>query len=448
MRVVAAAKVEERRTAGVNMCFLGSKAREIALDAVQLEDAKRQPWLDAIEEKLEQLGGWGIDFSAVEGEAKLKEVLNVEPRQEMWRISGHDGAKHAVNVLDNVLPVSWCETFIRQHQRIGFAPQREVQMMSLQDGAATDKLCDLNSSEVIAVSSQPLADVLWRRVEQYCPQEVEVRSKSFDHSYGQGGLYRPVGLIPEFRFVRFKRGQRWIPHIDQMKLIRVNPLRAGRRSSPKKGGSNREDSRSYQSMATVAVFLNELPPDESAAVEEEDTCTNYLAGMYSSFQFKKVGASFNPLLSGGAAGFALRFVRKFAPSSVASEVGHGSFKCTASVTPAPGRCAIFLHKELHEYSFSEDAVEEERKSKRETEERTEGKEWKEGKEGKEGKEAEDQEDDGEVPCFASEGLEEAGRGEEEEEQQEEQEGAATSYLVLCDVLYERFAPWEEQAQAQ
>ena len=122
MRVVAAAKVEERRTAGVNMCFLGSKAREIALDAVQLEDAKRQPWLDAIEEKLEQQGGWGIDFSAVEGEAKLKEVLNVEPRQEMWRISGHDGAKHAVNVLDNVLPVSWSvavEPITAQKERNG-----------------------------------------------------------------------------------------------------------------------------------------------------------------------------------------------------------------------------------------------------------------------------------------------------------------------------------------
>jgi hypothetical protein len=463
MQAVAAAKVQQRETEGLDLGFLSSKARERALDAVQLEDVQRQPWLDTVAENLEAAGGWAINFSAAEEECsavQLKKVFKVEPRQNVWRIVDPEESEakeeenkiHPVIILDNAMPASWCETFIQRHEQVGFTPQREVTLMNphfegySERTEAHDEYLRLNSSEVVAVSSQPLADVLWRRVKDHCPQEVEVRSDSFDPSYGQGGKYRPVGIVPEFRFLRFKRGQRWFPHIDQMKLIRVNPLRPGRRSSPKKS-SVREDSRSYQSLVTIAVFLNEPPSEDSTGVEEDaDVCADYLSGVYSSFKFKKAGSSFNPLLSGGAAGFALRFVRKFAHSSIASEVGHGSFRCVASVTPAPGRCAIFLHKELHEYSFSEDALLEEQREKEDNEKKKEKRLGEEGKQKQEGKQAdgrqaeeeeeEEEEEDGEVPCFAADDGEDEMGGDEDE-------SAAKNYLVLCDVLYERFAPWEE-----
>eukprot|EP00040_Diaphanoeca_grandis_P012385 m.62781 g.62781 ORF g.62781 m.62781 type:complete len:419 (+) comp23198_c0_seq4:748-2004(+) len=149
-----------------------------------------------------------------------------------------------------------------------------------------------NTAEVIEIVSQEFADAIWRRVCAFVPKTIQI-SESAVITGGITGNASVVGLIPVFRFMRYKPGQAFKAHHDPSRLANKHPVT---------GKSGR-----FISLVTLALYLNDADEFE-----------------------------------GGGLHF-VELVRNPHPTGKAL-IG----KPFATVTPKQGRCGIFEHSHLHE----------------------------------------------------------------------------------------------------
>jgi len=261
----------------------------------------KQPWLDDVGAKLQSLGGWGIDFAQYRQEKPQVSAVKDLPGDSThnWEIpqdSGSNGMSQ-VKVLDGLFPEDWCKVFTEKHSEIGFTPQTVLTEMSLKSSQflsaeEVDRFLSYkgkNTSEAITFKSDELAAYLWECVRDHVPQMVQVNNTTV---YGEGlGRYRPCGVIPEFRFMRYGSGQAFLPHVDPVRYLESNPA------------TNAEGV--YQSCATLAIYLNNADEFE---------------------------------------GGSLTFVKRTRRPGASTD----DIEPLYSVQPKAGRCAIFLHKEVHE----------------------------------------------------------------------------------------------------
>eukprot|EP00658_Telonema_sp_P-2_P032237 TRINITY_DN23923_c0_g1_i1.p1 TRINITY_DN23923_c0_g1~~TRINITY_DN23923_c0_g1_i1.p1 ORF type:complete len:300 (-),score=61.75 TRINITY_DN23923_c0_g1_i1:160-1059(-) len=243
----------------------------------QADSLALQPWRRECENLLEDAGGWGLDWTETHPPAALVESVTLGQ------------SKHGVKVLDGVFPPEWCEGFIAKHEQIGFTAQHRLdaltptgqtmqQLHRVSGGAyGTGK----NTSEVLQLESLDLASVLWERVREHVPLEM-VEGSGFLR-----GRFQAVGVLPVFRFMKYRAGQQFKAHHDPSRSLLHHPVTGAPGY--------------YKSFFTIACYLNS--PQE--------------------FQ-----------------GGALSFLRVL--------VCPKRYQVEAEVIPAVGRCAVFEHGELHE----------------------------------------------------------------------------------------------------
>lgn len=271
---------------------------ERLLARAEADEAYLRPWIQQTAERLESIGGWGLDFVGDEGQPETA-VLVSEIRLE--EVSG------TAAVIDNVLDPSWCQVLMEKHLQVGLTAQAEVdklrkeaQLKAVGREGVAAALRDsyrlrrelgmqysfieagLNTSEALTVESPQLADLLWQRCSPFIPTELQEKGIMALVP----GTYHAQGILPVFRFMRYTAGQGFRPHHDPTRLLRRHPR------TQEKG--------TFCSLVTIALYLNSA--DE---------------------------------MEGGA----LSFLR---------QVDGNKFKSIATVEPAVGRAVIFPHKQLHE----------------------------------------------------------------------------------------------------
>jgi len=64
---------------------------------------------------------------------------------------------------------------------------------------------DYRNNERVIVTIQPMCDVLWDRVKDFCPSTM---------SHGSRTMWSAVGLNERFRFCRYTKGEHFSPHND------------------------------------------------------------------------------------------------------------------------------------------------------------------------------------------------------------------------------------------
>jgi len=178
--------------------------------------------------KLEDLGGWNINFAQV-----LSPPICVG-QQFLERKSRGKDHWTKLTVLDDVIPKEWCQEFISKHEVIGFTTIWELdrkQYKFVYEGAEIS-----NTSEVITFENQHFADCLWNRVSEHIESSVSVTLGSW-----KGTTWSKVALIPTFRFMRYKAGQSFQHHYD--------PERSAQTWKGVPG--------IYHSLITLALYLND-----------------------------------------------------------------------------------------------------------------------------------------------------------------------------------------------
>ncbi|CAE7256423.1 unnamed protein product [Symbiodinium sp. CCMP2456] len=254
------------------------------------------PFAEECQKRLESLHGWeshGIDFNH-----EATEEVKVEERFLLPTSS----SQFPVTVLDGVLRKEMCESFISIHEKVGFArpPSLLVHLAEknkLEEEDEEDLLLKLayeqakNTSELVQIESVDFADYLWKKLEQFLPDEHR-HVGNFT-----SGVYEKCGIVPVFRFMRYQRDQGFKPHKDPERAYAEYPLRSGAAAAHGESGI-------YKSFFTIALYLND--PAE---------------------------------FEGGKLNFVQIHV---------DDVGDKTYESQATVNPAVGRCVLFAHNELHE----------------------------------------------------------------------------------------------------
>ena len=254
------------------------------------------PFAEECQKRLESLHGWeshGIDFKQ-----EATEEVKVEERFLLPTSS----SQFPVTVLDGVLRIEMCESFISIHEKVGFArpPSLLVHLAEknkLEEEDEEDVLLKLayeqakNTSELVQIESVDFADYLWKKLEHFLPDEHR-HIGNFT-----SGVYEKCGIVPVFRFMRYQKDQGFKPHKDPERAYAEYPLRSSAAAAHGESGI-------YKSFFTIALYLND-PAD----------------------------------FEGGKLNFVQIHV---------DDVGDKTYESQATVNPAVGRCVLFAHNELHE----------------------------------------------------------------------------------------------------
>lgn len=262
----------------------------------------RKSWVDSLAQNLAAEGGWGLSFDSCEGDApQLTHSLPLP-------VAGRNDVLAEVRVVRNALPVDWCERMIVANEKVGYTPQREIELTVgseerrqlhavLQAVAREGKLqtsedeyqLGKNTSQVFEVWSLELAHALWARISPFVPATMDLN----------GVVEAKVaGIIPTFRFMKYAPGAAFKAHKDPARFLRAHPMTG--------------EEGVFKSAVTIALFLND----------------------YGS-EFEGGQLAFLELQPDPAAGQGFEV-----PPFVRQRV--------AAVDPHQGWCAIFPHNQMHE----------------------------------------------------------------------------------------------------
>jgi len=298
----AAAEVEEAEIKAPQDTFFQKVVRQA--EGAERETLRRKSWVDSLAQKLAAEGGWGISFDSCEGDApQLAHSLPL-------RVAGRDDVLAEVRVVKNALPVDWCERMIVANEKVGYTPQRQVELtvgsemmrevianlqeMHLQKaremGSSEDEYeRGKNTSQVFEVWSPELAHALWARISPFVPATMDL---------DRVVEAKVAGIIPTFRFMKYAPGAAFKAHRDPARFLRAHPMTG--------------EEGAFKSAVTIALFLNDYGSEfEGGQLAFLDLQSNLAAGQGSDFP---------------------RFVRQQ----------------VATVDPQQGWCAIFPHNQRHE----------------------------------------------------------------------------------------------------
>ena len=351
------------------------------------DDKFRDDFRADVSKRIANVGGWGIDLGTAAGDtggqttaepttaASLNGSLatnsttatstdkatatttTAQPRlvQELELA----GADTPVRVVDDALPMEWCEKFIKTHTAAGFTPQHVLdktvgspqQMLirklftdlqaskqknaaiaaaAARDGAGGTKDYDVgkNTSEVLEVVSPELAAAMWRRVEAFIPPVIHTPQDSLIAA--KGDPWTAAAIVPVFRFMRYTPGQAFKPHTDPSRLRDVHPVT---------GTKGR-----FKSLVTLAFYLNDseefvggglhfvrLVPNPNRLEGTTDT---------NNTSVENTNSSSRDTNANGEAQKAKMEEKASTPALVTKPV--------ATLMPKRGRCVVFEHRRLHE----------------------------------------------------------------------------------------------------
>jgi predicted 2-oxoglutarate/Fe(II)-dependent dioxygenase YbiX len=260
---------------------------DVFLRAQETEQEFRRPWVQGNMARLEALGGWGIDWQEPAPTAAL-----------LCRVPLALGRQtEDVHVVEHALPSAWCRKLIAAHEAVGFTSQQELDVtvgseqkrqvnamiQERRRQVSGDYAPGKNTSEVLELESPELAAALWARLGAFVPSMVD---------YQETGQCAVAGIIPTFRFMKYRPGAAFRPHKDPARLLQQHPATGAPGS--------------FRSLVTIAVFLNDFQSE----------------------------------FDGGE----LSFVEPV-------QLQHGQglvYESLAKVQPHCGHCAIFRHDQLHE----------------------------------------------------------------------------------------------------
>jgi hypothetical protein len=259
----------------------------------------RAPWIQQNEAKLQELGGWGLDFGP---------MLNADALEAAETVELPGGTVHMV---DGVLPDEWCARLIEVHEAVGFTPQNLLDtqysppLTAKSNALLQSYRGGQNTSEVIEVASEALARVLWQRLQHIIPEQLTRSTSSADCEE-----FRVACIIPTFRFMRYQSGQAFAAHTDPARITLSHPITGAPGV--------------FRSFVTLALYLNDASDFEGGALRFLELAPNPL-----------------PREPPGppAAGLKENHAKEYRP------LVHRQL---ASVAPKRGRCAVFEHQLLHE----------------------------------------------------------------------------------------------------
>lgn len=270
----------------------------------------RKAFVDTLAQQLACVGGWQINFA----EGASAALICIEMPLK--------GSVHPVRIIDNAIPLSWCERFIEAHTAAGFVPQhivdatigspqtlkiREVtrqhknkQRSPRSDGDMGSYIPGRNTAEIFEVVSPQLADALFQRVREHLPELIHSKGSILNHT-AKGTPFQLVGVIPRFRFMQYKPGQQFKPHRDPSRMLVEHPITG--------------ETGMFKSLVTIAMYLNDAEEYEGGGLHFVELVRN---------------------------------PNKEGPSLISQAM--------ATVVPRRARCAIFEHDRLHESEIIKSGV--------------------------------------------------------------------------------------------
>eukprot|EP01079_Euglenida_sp_SAG-EU17-18_P011486 gene11486-2090_t len=313
----------------------------------QENDAKAiAPWQAGVQKKLTGLGGWNFALPpSGEDDAAAREAIAVS---ETFTLPGSSHPAPAPSrVATPVQPqvkvparVATLQPTLNPgdsaaHEAVGFTPQHELDALTEFGGKIKDVisrgaselsyLFGKNTSEVVTIHSQPLADCLWSRVAPHVPSEMKPAFDSkLTNSQGEGG-FRSVGIIPVFRFMS-----------DCVTGNAVTCVIIAATSPP-----------AHQPLPATALFTPCVAQCDATPLPSWLSC--FVPGKPGTFKSLITLAFYlndQEDFEGGALNFVeLRIVSvKDNPNTTIAR----RFESVRKVAPRTGRCVVFDHNELHE----------------------------------------------------------------------------------------------------
>ncbi|KAL3905521.1 MAG: hypothetical protein SGILL_009647, partial [Bacillariaceae sp.] len=273
------------------------------------------PIAKACQERLEALGGFPLSDEMHQASKKM----NSPPVLTTEFMLPESRGPHPVKILDHVLPAEWCQRLIETMESVGFDRAPTLQEIRYQDSpeaaaSIAHESPRLNTSELVQVESQEFADYLWRHIHPYLPETqrsvpTEALLRPLASMGGPNSIYEKRGIIPIFRFMRYRPGQGFKAHVDPVRYYSQYPI-----DSHNKQGQAAKLGQDgiFRSIFTIAMYLNDP-------------------------------AEFN--------GGELNFVKEkgnFEEIAGAQDNRNDSYRSLETIVPAVGRAAIFRHDELHE----------------------------------------------------------------------------------------------------
>ena len=281
-------------------------------------------------------------------------------------------SKHPIKVIDNVLPVSWCNDMIHMNEKIGFGTvpslQEQRHRSHPESYVGVSVSAPKNTSQMVQLELPTLSEYLWKVLDEYLPlyqydiptkgliKVFEEQSSNSSDGNGEGKskriVYEKRHIIPTLRFMRYKPNQGFHVHEDPERLHSHYPcVDTWTRVEKNEQIDHHESHTSKLSLATTTSSATNASPITTTTTTTATTETKFTkhgeVGIFRSLFSVAIYLNDSNEFDGGYLNF-VQWKKHTAAGATTSTPRCEQYDVIESIEPKIGRCVIFRHDELHE----------------------------------------------------------------------------------------------------